>query len=739
MSCHVPLNYAATLSGMTTSADTRQIAAEIIDTSVSDFWRKFQYAYVLYTLTGRSLPSVYDGLLPVQRRVLVQMSADKILPGTKPRKSAKVCGAVSANYHPHADSSIYNSAALMAATFQRVCLIDGQGSFACAPGDTPAADRYSEMRLSREGWALIEELSDDSVPVVPTFDGELTEPPILPARYPALLMRGSKGVSGGAWASNIPSHNPREILALCRAMLNGPVTDEEMLALVPGPDWGFGGTVVGSEAGIISYMTTGRGQLTVRGDSHIEKATKGRGERLVVTSLPPDVQWGTFLESVRDFISSGKIDTIRDIENLSGRNHPLRLVFTPKKGKTAEDVRENLLSAKLLEKNFSPSLVALDAEGEPRWWSVKETITAWLELRDSVIIRRSESRLRSAAARKHTLDGLLVIQADIDAAVAIIRAAKNADEARTALTEHFGIDAEQASNVLSMRLGRLTSQDTLELEAEAGKLAKEIENLNGLIKSPARRKTLIGKELTEVEKMFADGSYDRRTRIEHETAPALSLHQRRAAEGDGNGAGVSPLWRLTEHGTFGSDGAEFVPGSIWAVFSDGRVKRTEGKGLPNPGREVPVAPDISALLTCGVESPDRDLLLITRRGKALRLDLSAVNPQGVAGNGVSGVKLGEVTEEDPTPDAVIGAFAVTDDSAILLASEAGHKVLAARDVPRKGRGSQGVGVYSFTKADRALYLAEVSDTGFLLDGKKATATKRPASPSRTPLGSWERA
>lgn len=683
------------------------VAAEVIHTDVQDYWNRFQLTFALYSVSDRAIPSAYDGLKPVQRRLLYQMYLNKLVPDAKPSKSAKVCSAVSGNLHPHGDASVYGAGALLAAHYQRTRLIDGQGSFPRVQGDVPASPRYTEMRLSPEGYELVRELSEHSVKMVPTFDGEMEEPWVLPSRYPVLLVNGAVGIAEG-YSTKVPAHNPREVIALCRAMLKNPeLSIDEIVKILPGPDWGSGGTVVGT-AGIREYIETGRGKMTVRGTAKVE------GKDIIITALPSGLSSQGFQEKVRDAIAKGDLPGVSDLTDLTDRRNGLRILISVKRGHAAKDVLNALFVHTPLEDSFAASLVALDMDRVPKWWSVPELILSFLDLRDSVVLRRSEHRLEKATARQHLVRGLITVQEDIDAAVAIIRKSANADDARTGLMSRFGIDEVQADYVLSMQLRRITSQDVLELQKEADALEKEIGKLNKLISSRAARKKVIDADLAEMEKLFSDKAYDRLTLIDADATPLTGTGN----GDDGNGGGVHPSWKLNDQGIFGSEGTPLTEGIGWAAFTDGRIKVTDGKGLPKPGRDVLVAPDISALLVSGVAKEGEDLILVTRKGKVIRIELSGINPQGVAGNGIAGVKLAG------GDDQVVAAFTVTDESSILSISEKAHKVTAVSDIPRKGRGGQGVGFHPFIKGEDAVLEAYESRTGFTVGGKPVAGATR---------------
>lgn len=693
---------------MTSATDiSAHIAAEVRDTPIVNYWEEYQYIYSIYTLSSRAIPSALDGLKPVQRRLLYQLFMEKLFPGTKPKKSAAVSSRCTATTHPHGDASVYAAAALLAAHFQRTRLVDGQGSFPRVQGDVPASPRYTEMRLSPEGYELVRELTEHSVNMVPTFDGELLEPTVLPSRFPVLLVNGAVGIAE-AYSTKVPAHNPRAVLALAKAMLEDPKLDTDAIVdILGGPDWGSGGVIVGTD-GIREYIETGKGRMIVRGSVAVE------GKDIIVSALPPGVSSSGFQEKVRAGLANGTIEGVSDFTDLTDRRNGLRILITVKRGHTPEDVLKSLYTYTPLEDTFAASLVALDEDRVPRWWTVPELILSFLELRDSVVLKRSAHRLEKASARLHLVKGMVTIQADIDAAVAIIRKASNASTAREGLEQHFGIDGVQADHVLSMQLRRLTSQDVLELRTEAEELEKEITKLTRLVESRAARRKEIAKDLGETAKLFDDPSYDRKTVIDTEATPSTRSE-------DGGESGVSDKWCLNDHGVFGSEGVSLSKGIGWAVFTDGRVKTTDGKGLPRPGRDVLVAPDISALLVSGVAADGQDLVLVTRRANVIRIDLGTINPQGVAGNGVAGVKLA-----DPE-DSVIAAFTVKDEGALLSVTEGRWKVTSVADIPRKGRGGQGVGFHLFVKGEDALLAAHYSDTGFEVSGKPVKAETRAKS------------
>jgi DNA gyrase subunit A len=683
----------------------------VLDVSADEYWNRYQLLFALYSTSDRAIPSAYDGLKPGQRRLLYQMYSSNLLPGNKPQKSSKVCSAVTGNLHPHGGAAMYGAAALLAAEFQRVKIIDGQGAFPRIQGDIPAADRYTEMRLSPAGAALTDELGDHAVPMVETFDGEWTEPVVLPARFPVLLVNGAIGIAEG-WATKVPAHNPRDVMAACRALLKKPnLTDDKLMELLPGPDWGCGGSVVGSD-GLRDYVTTGKGSFTVRGTLSVE------GRNVVITELPPGVASSTVQERIRSLIDGGDLPGVADMSDLTDRRNGLRIVVSAKRGHDPQQLITSLLALTPLEGTFAASLVALDADRIPRWWSVRELIGSFLSLRDSVVVRRSEHRLEKVIARRHLVTGLLLVHVDIDAAVAVIRGSDTVDEARAGLCKRFKIDDVQADYVLAMQLRRLTKLDVLELRTEADKLDAEHAQLTELLESPDARKSLIDAELVETARLFAGKEFDRRTALDFDATPVAS-----SIESDGPRK-PNAAWRLDHQGFLSDSHGDLLSSGLgWAVWTDGRIKFFTGAGLPTKVRHVPVAPDISGLLASGVLPEGAHMVLVTRRGKVLRVDPSVINPQGAAGNGVAGIRLAEDGDE------VIAALPVTgaDTEAILSLSEKGWKVTSCTDIPVKGRGGAGVGFHPFTRGEEMLLSATVSPGGFTRGGKKVRAENRAKS------------
>lgn len=698
-------------------------AAVIEETSITKFIENQNLGYVLYTIGDRAIPSAIDGLKPGQRRVLYQMHVDKIGPDSKPRKSSKVASSTTGALHPHGHSAMYGTMVGLAAPYRRVRLIDGIGSFGQSPGDQPAADRYTEVRLSTPGNELVRELADRSVPMVPSYDSETIEPVHLPVRFPPLLIGGAQGMAEG-YATLVPAHNPREVMALCRALLADPdMSTPDMREVMPGPDWGTGGIIVGDDSGIDSYYDTGRGKMRVRCSYLIE------GKDVIITEIPPGVGVPRLLSTIRDKATEGLIPGISDVSDLTDLDNGLRIVVTAKRGTNPEELAQTLLSETDLETTFAASVVALDRGKVPKWWTVRELIAEFLSLRDEVILARSQHRLEKVGEALVRARAVAAVALDKEKASRIILDSEDKTVAASEIASAFELSEDQGEYVVGLPLYRLTKADALAAIKRVDELNAEAEDLADIIGSADRRATIIDAELAETEKLFAGDEYNRRTYIAPEIAPVGGV------AGDEDAGAIADLsrWKFdTDTAVLGDSGTNLVDGNtLWAAFSGGKVKTFTGKGLPKRLAVTPIAPDVSDVLACGILAPDagKSLLFITSAGKALRVDPDAINPQGIAGTGVAGIKLAE-------DDSLVTVLAVDDDDALLTVSADAYKVTAVSDIPTKGRGTGGVGVHILRGSDTGIWTAEVGG-GFSVNGKTVSPALRAKATTKTPASNWE--
>jgi DNA gyrase subunit A len=456
-----------------------------------------EYAYsVIYS---RALPDARDGLKPVQRRILFQMTEMGLRPDKGHVKSARVVGDVMGKLHPHGDASIYDAMVRLAQDFiQRVPLVDGHGNFGTLD-DGPAAARYTEARLSAAAGALTQDLDEDVVDFVPNYDNSLQQPSVLPAAYPNLLVNGASGIAVGM-ATNMAPHNLIEVVAAARFLLENPrATLDELMAFVPGPDLPTGGTIIGL-TGIKDAYASGRGAFKTRARVSVESIS-ARKTGLVVTELPYLVGPEKVIEKIKDGVNAKKISGISDVTDLTDRKNGLRLVIGIKTGFSPEAVLEQLYKLTPLEESFNINNVAL-VNGGPRTLGLRELLQVYIDHRVEVVTRRSRYRLARRQERLHLVLGLLIAILDIDEVIQVIRTSDDSDAARTRLMDVFELSELQAEYILELRLRRLTKFSRIELEKEQKQLEKEIAELEALLADPKKLRRLVSRELDDVAERF---------------------------------------------------------------------------------------------------------------------------------------------------------------------------------------------------------------------------------------------
>ncbi|MGH7101141.1 MAG: DNA gyrase/topoisomerase IV subunit A, partial [Acetobacteraceae bacterium] len=406
--------------------------ADVVPVTLEEEMRRSYLDYAMSVIVARALPDVRDGLKPVHRRILFAMDEAGYGHDKPYRKSARVVGDVMGKYHPHGDAAIYDAMVRMAQSFaMRVPLIDGQGNFGSVDGDPPAAMRYTEVRLARAASLLLEDIDRDTVDFRPNYDESGEEPAVLPARFPNLLINGASGIAVGM-ATNIPTHNPGEILDAALVLLAEPDTPlEQLLKLVPGPDFPTGGLILG-RGGIRSAYETGRGAIIMRARSTIEEIRRDR-HAIVVTEIPYQVNKANLLERIAELVRHKTIEGISDLRDESDRDG-MRIVIELKRDATAEVVLNQLFRFTQLQTSFGANMVAL-AGGQPRLMGLREALLLFLAFREEVVLRRSRFELGRARDRGHLLVGLAIALGDIDTVIALIRASRDGATARSALME----------------------------------------------------------------------------------------------------------------------------------------------------------------------------------------------------------------------------------------------------------------------------------------------------------------
>jgi DNA gyrase subunit A len=467
--------------------------------------------YAMSVIVGRALPDVRDGLKPVHRRVLYAMHDLGLQPTRAYRKSAYVTGEVMGKYHPHGDSSIYDTLVRMAQDFSlRYPLVDGQGNFGSIDDDPAAAMRYTEARLTRLATELLRDIESETVDFTPNYDESSTEPLVLPARFPNLLVNGSSGIAVGM-ATNIPPHNLREVIGAVNAYLDdADVTTDTLMQHVKGPDFPGGGVIMGSE-GIREAYRSGRGSVRVRARAHIEPLNRAGKEAIIVTELPFQVKKGGeggLIQKIADLVRDKKISEISDLRDESDRSG-MRLVIECKRDAMPRIVLNKLFKHTQMQTTFGVNAVAL-VDNVPQTLSLRDLIRHYVAHQREVVTRRTQYQLRQAEARAHVLEGLLIALDNLDAVIALIRASADGDEARAGLMKEFSLSEIQAQAILDMRLQRLTALESDKVRAEHAELMETIRELREILGDEKKVDGLIRDELATLGERYGD---DRRTEI----------------------------------------------------------------------------------------------------------------------------------------------------------------------------------------------------------------------------------
>ncbi|MDE2049784.1 MAG: DNA gyrase subunit A [Gammaproteobacteria bacterium] len=774
-----------------------EIAREILPVSLEDEMRQSYLDYAMSVIVGRARPDVRDGLKPVHRRVLFAMRELGNDWNRPYKKSARVVGDVIGKYHPHGDTAVYDTIVRMAQPFSmRYLLVDGQGNFGSVDGDMPAAMRYTEVRMSRIAHELLADIDKETVDFTPNYDESELEPSVLPTRIPHLLVNGQTGIAVGM-ATNIPPHNLTEIANACLALLDDPALPlAALMQHVPGPDFPTGGIINGAQEIATAYRT-GRGRLSVRARVSIEEVGRGDRQAIIVTELPYQVNKARLIERIAQLVREKQIegiagDGLRDESDKDG----MRIVIELKRGEVSEIVLNNLYAQTPMETVFGINMVALQ-DGQPKLMSLKDMLDAFIRHRREVVTRRTIFDLAKARERAHILEGLAVALANIDAVIALIKAAPAPAEARTALmgrgwppgivtalleragtvsTRPSGLAAgtglavgeyrlseAQAQAILDMRLNRLTGLEQDKIIAEYQELLARIADLGDILARPERLTEVVRGELIEIRETYGDA---RRTEINREhldlstedliepqdvvvtlshagyaKSQPLSEYQTQRRGGRGKAATavkdedfVEKLFVAHTHDTvlcFSSRGKVYwlkvyelpqagrsslgkpmvnllplEPGEkinallpvkqydeqhyVFMATSQGTVKKTPLTAFSRPRPSGIIAVDLhddDRLVGVAITDGEREIMLVSSGGKAIRFAESEVRPMGREAAGVRGIKLGDGQE-------VIALIVVGQGESrgcVLTASASGYgKRTPVADFPVHGRGGQGV-------------------------------------------------
>ena len=483
---------------------------------ISEFGREMKQSFIEYSMsviTARALPDVRDGLKPVHRRILYAMNESGIFPNRPHKKSAWTVGEVIGKYHPHGDSAVYDTMVRLAQWFSmRTPLIDGHGNFGNIDGDSAAAMRYTESRLAKPAMELLRDLQKDTVDWGPNYDESLAEPKVLPARFPNLLVNGSSGIAVGM-ATYIPPHNLSEVIeATCMLIDNPDATCEELMTVLPGPDFPTGALIMGA-SGIRQAYETGRGSITVRAKAHVESTKTGRS-RLVFTEIPYQVNKGTLQEKIAQLVNEKRIEGISDMRDESTQKG-IRLVIELKKGVIPQVVLNNLYKYTSLQNTFGVNNLAL-VNGVPKCLSLREILSHYIDHQVDVVTRRTRFDLKKAQARAHILEGYLMALDHIDEVISIIRSSQTDAEASSRLIERFGFSPEQTTAILEMKLRRLTGLERDKIEDELAGLRRAIAYYEDLLANEHKILGVIKEEMREISKKFGDKRRTEITRAERD-------------------------------------------------------------------------------------------------------------------------------------------------------------------------------------------------------------------------------
>lgn len=626
----------------------------IVDIELTDEMSDSFLEYAYSVIYQRALPDARDGLKPVQRRILYQMSDMGLRPDRGHVKSARVVGEVMGKLHPHGDQAIYDALVRLSQDFTlRVPLIDGHGNFGSLD-DGPAAARYTEARLRPEALAMVQDIDEDVVDFVPNYDNQLTQPDVLPAAIPNLLVNGASGIAVGM-ATNMAPHNLGEVVAAARHLVDYPdATLKKIMSFVPGPDLPGGAMIIGRE-GIHEAYETGRGSFRMRATTSIEPIGP-RSTGIVVTELPYLVGPERVIEKIKDAVQSKKLQGISDVNDLTDRKNGLRLVIAIKSGFDPKLVLEQLYRLTPLEESFSINNVAL-VGGTPRTLGLIELLQVFIDHRVNVTTRRSAHRLKTKKARLHLVEGLLIAIVDIDEVIAVIRSSDDSSAAKSRLCDVFDLSDIQAEYILELRLRRLTKFSRIELETERDTLNEEISHLEELLADPEKIRHVVRDELAEVAKTFGTprrtvllDSADVPTPIAKKTPVSAerqdircrllvtSTHRASVRIAEGDDLSLNLPDKRVSHDALLADIHTTTRSRIGVLTADGDITEVEAGDIPaTEGEKVSLAsgvplseflgfdkkhPGIVAVFPLGDDAPT--IALGTAHGVVKRVDLSAL-------------------------------------------------------------------------------------------------------------------
>ena len=677
--------------------------------AIEDEMRASYLDYAMSVIVGRALPDVRDGLKPVHRRILFGMNEMGLVHNRAYRKSAKIVGEIMGNYHPHGDSAIYDTLVRMAQDFNmRYVLVDGQGNYGSMDGDSPAAMRYTEARMTKLAEEMLADIDKETVDFGPNYDESRQEPLVLPTKVPNLLINGAGGIAVG-YATNIPTHNIGEVIDGLLLLLENPdVTIAQLMKKIPGPDFPTAGFIYGM-SGIKEAYETGRGLLSLRAKVVVESDERTERERLIVTEIPYQVNKAKLIEKIAELIQEDRIKGISDLRDESSDREGVRIVIDLKRNEIPLVVLNNLYKHTQLETTFGVIMLAL-VNNRPEVLNLKQILHHFLEHRREVVVRRTIYELRKAEERAHILEGLKIALDNLDAVIALIRRSQSPDEARAGLIRQFSLTDIQANAILDMRLQRLTQLERAKLVEEYQEVLKQIEYLKSVLASQALVRSIIKDELTQLREDYKD---DRKTQIVKEEAEisledliaeeevavtishagyikrnAASLYRAQRRGGKGKiGMGikdedfVETLFTASTHDTllFFTDAGKVFWLKVHEIPEASRAAK--GKALVNllalTGSEK-----VTATLAVKDYPEDRFVVMATKNGLIKKTELSAYSNPRQGGIIALGLEDG---------DKLIGVQVTDGQREILLGTKQGITIrFSEGDVRAMGRTAYGV-------------------------------------------------
>ncbi|MGF1531427.1 MAG: DNA gyrase subunit A [Puniceicoccaceae bacterium] len=698
---------------------------KLIPTNITDIMQTAYIDYSMSVIVSRALPDARDGLKPVQRRILYAMQREGLLHNRAFDKCAGVVGEVLKNYHPHGDTSVYDTLVRLAQKWvMRYPLIQPQGNFGSLDGDPPAAYRYTECRLENIAEEMLRNIDEDTVDFVPNYKESTTEPSVLPASLPNLLMNGSTGIAVGM-TTNIPPHNLGELIdAICAIIDRPTISIDEIIRIMPGPDFPGGGEIIGLK-GIDSYMRTGRGIVRTRGKAHLEEIRNGK-EQIVITEIPYNVNRAALVTKIAELVAEKVLDGVSDLRDESDES--TRIVIELKRGEVPRVTLNKLFKSTQLESSFGVILLALD-ERRPKQMNIREMIDCYIEHRREVITRRTLFQLKKARDRAHILEGYKIALSNLDDFVKIIRASNNREEARNRLMEKYPISERQANAILDLRLYQLTGLEREKIEAEYLELMKRIAFLEEILASERRLLEVIKEELTEMRDQYADsrrtiivpeeGEFRMEDVIANEgciisvshngfikrTAVSAYRSQRRGGKGV-RGAGqydddfIEHLFTASTHDYvlfFMNNGRVYVE-KVYEIPEGSRTSK--GRMIANL-LELQKGERLASMICVKDFSEDLRLIMCTRKGTVKKTQLSEY--KNFRKGGIIGISIDE-------GDELIGVKLTTGESELVLVTHAGMSIrFSEDDVRPMGRTARGVRGVSLKREDDFVETIEVVD------------------------------